>query len=77
METVMETNAPVPSATGKVNNEQTEQIVAVDYKMVTFTLAGKDYAIDIMRVKEIAKAGHFTYVPNTVPFVFRGLQSSW
>lgn len=69
METVMETNAPVPSATGKVNNEQTEQIVAVDYKMVTFTLAGKDYAIDIMRVKEIAKAGHFTYVPNTVPFV--------
>lgn len=69
METVMETNAPVPSATGNGNNEQTEQIVAVDYKMVTFTLSGKDYAIDIMRVKEIAKAGHFTYVPNTVPFV--------
>ena len=41
----------------------------VDFKMVTFSLAGKDYAIDIMNVKEIAKAGHFTYVPNTLPFV--------
>ncbi len=41
----------------------------VDYKMVTFSLAGKDYAIDIMHVKEIAKAGRFTYVPNTLPFV--------
>ena len=27
----------------------------LDYKMVTFTLAGKDYGIDIMSVKEIAK----------------------
>ncbi len=41
----------------------------VDYKMVSFSLAGKDYAIDIMKVKEIAKAGYFTYVPNTLPFV--------
>lgn len=41
----------------------------VDYKMVTFSLAEKDYAIDIMHVKEIAKAGRFTYVPNTLPFV--------
>ncbi len=41
----------------------------IDYKMVSFSLAGKDYAIDIMKVKEIAKAGHFTYVPNTLPFV--------
>ncbi len=52
-----------------VPEEQKENIVAVDFKMVTFTLAGKDYAIDIMKVKEIAKAGSFTYVPNTVPFV--------
>ena len=37
--------------------------------MVTFSLAGKDYGIDIMQVKEIAKAGRFTYVPNTSPFV--------
>lgn len=48
---------------------QRERISAVDFKMVTFSLAGKDYAIDIMKVKEIAKAGHFTYVPNTMPFV--------
>lgn len=41
----------------------------IDYKMVTFSLAGKDYAIDIMKVKEIAKAGRFTYVPNALPFV--------
>lgn len=46
-----------------------EQIAVIDYKMVTFSLAGKDYAIDIMQVKEIAKAGRFTYVPNTSPFV--------
>lgn len=42
---------------------------AVDYKMVTFSLGGKDYGIDIMRVKEIAKFHQFTYVPNTAPFV--------
>ncbi len=40
-----------------------------DFSMVTFSLAGKDYAIDIMKVKERAKAGHFTYVPNSLPFV--------
>ena len=41
----------------------------VDFKMVTFSLGGKDYGIDIMRVKEIAKFSQFTYVPNTAPFV--------
>jgi purine-binding chemotaxis protein CheW len=41
----------------------------VDFKMVTFSLAGKEYGIDIMSVKEIAKAGRFTYVPNAAPFV--------
>lgn len=46
-----------------------ENLAVIDYKMVTFSLAGKDYAIDIMKVKEIAKAGRFTYVPNTLPFV--------
>lgn len=49
--------------------EDTENVSVVDYKMVTFSLAGKDYAIDIMQVKEIAKTGRFTYVPNTLPFV--------
>lgn len=40
-----------------------------DFKMVTFSLGGKDYGIDIMKVKEIAKFSQFTYVPNTPPFV--------
>ena len=51
------------------NGEQAEKIAVIDFKMVAFSLAGKDYAIDIMKVKEIAKAGRFTYVPNTSPFV--------
>lgn len=50
-------------------SEKTENAALIDFKMVTFSLAGKDYSIDIMNVKEIAKAGRFTYVPNTLPFV--------
>lgn len=46
-----------------------EKMAIIDFKMITFSLAGKDYAIDIMKVKEIAKAGKFTYVPNVMPFV--------
>ena len=49
--------------------EDRENVAIVDFKMVTFSLAGKDYAIDIMQVKEIAKTGRFTYVPNALPFV--------
>lgn len=49
--------------------EKRETIVVNDFNMVTFSLAGKDYGIDIMNVKEIAKADRFTYVPNTLPFV--------
>lgn len=49
--------------------EEKKKASVIDYTMVSFSLAGKDYAIDIMKVKEIAKAGHFTYVPNTLPFV--------
>ncbi len=49
--------------------DQTRQQEIVDFKMVTFSLGGKDYGIDIMRVKEIAKFTQFTYVPNTAPFV--------
>ncbi|NIZ18630.1 chemotaxis protein CheW [Entomospira culicis] len=41
----------------------------VDYKAVTFTLAGKDYGVDIMSVREISRGGRFTYVPNTPHFV--------
>ena len=46
-----------------------EKIENLDYKMVTFTLGGKDFGIDIMKVKEISKATRFTYVPNAAPFV--------
>ena len=49
--------------------EQKERVDTVDFKMVTFSLAGKDYGVDIMNVKEIAKADNFTYVPNAASFV--------
>src|SRR5215510_9423820 len=49
--------------------EQKERIDNVDYKMITFSLAGKDYGVDIMNVKEIAKADKFTFVPNAASFV--------
>ena len=49
--------------------EQKERAETVDFKMITFSLAGKDYGVDIMNVKEIAKADKFTYVPNAASFV--------
>jgi len=49
--------------------EQKERVDNVDFKMVTFSLAGKDYGVDIMSVKEIAKADKFTYVPNAASYV--------
>jgi len=49
--------------------EQKERVDTVDFKMVTFSLAGKEYGVDIMNVKEIAKANKFTYVPNAASFV--------
>lgn len=50
-------------------NARKERAERIDFKMVTFSLAGKEYGIDIMNVKEIASAGRFTYVPNAAPFV--------
>ncbi|MDR0473250.1 MAG: chemotaxis protein CheW [Treponema sp.] len=49
--------------------EQKEKVENVDFKMITFSLAGKDYGVDIMNVKEIAKADKFTYVPNAASFI--------
>jgi purine-binding chemotaxis protein CheW len=49
--------------------EQKERADTMDFKMVTFSLGGKDYGVDIMNVKEIAKADKFTYVPNAASFV--------
>jgi len=50
-----------------VNEEVQEDYVrdhasVIDFKMITFSLAEKDYAIDIMKVKEIAKANSFQLV---------------
>lgn len=53
----------------KVQQKEAEKVEAIDFKMVTFSLAGKDYGIDIMKVKEISKAKRFTFVPNAEPFV--------
>jgi purine-binding chemotaxis protein CheW len=52
-----------------IKREEAEKIENIDYKMVTFSLAGKDYGIDIMKVKEISKAKRFTFVPNAEPYV--------
>ncbi|MCK9171363.1 MAG: chemotaxis protein CheW [Treponema sp.] len=62
-------NQQVNTATEDDSQNKKESITVIDFKMVTFSLSGKDYAIDIMNVKEIAKAGRFTYVPNALPFV--------
>ncbi|MFW5843266.1 MAG: chemotaxis protein CheW, partial [Spirochaetota bacterium] len=60
---------------GTLNVEEAENDAEqIDFKMVTFSLAGKDYGVDIMKVKEIAKFGNFTYVPNTAPYV-RGVHN--
>ncbi|MDR2702402.1 MAG: chemotaxis protein CheW [Spirochaetaceae bacterium] len=49
--------------------EQKERAENVDFKMITFSLGGKDYGVDIMNVKEIAKADKFTFVPNAASYV--------
>lgn len=51
------------------NENENEHAAVIDFKMVTFSLGGKDYGIDIMKVSEIAKYEKYTYVPNTLPFV--------
>jgi purine-binding chemotaxis protein CheW len=56
----------------KVNMDlqaQKERVESVDFKIITFSLGGKDYGVDIMNVKEIAKADKFTYVPNAASFI--------
>lgn len=53
----------------KEQQTRTEAIDQIDYKMVSFSLGGKDYGIDIMKVKEILKVNKFTYVPNSEPYV--------
>lgn len=67
MELVTDTETKMTAE--NIADEKKDLIANIDFKMVTFSLAGKDYAIDIMSVKEIAKTGRFTYVPNTSHFV--------
>jgi len=59
------------SAVNTVNDTTNQNDLSnqIDFKMVTFTLAGKDYGIDIMKIKEISKAGQFTFVPNSAAYV--------
>ena len=53
----------------QLDREEEQHRELIDFKMVTFSLGGKDYGIDIMKVKEIAKYSQFTYVPNAPHFV--------
>lgn len=69
MENVAEKDMGIQAVNEEIAEERKEKLANIDFKMVAFSLAGRDYAIDIMKVKEIAKAGRFTYVPNTSPFV--------
>ena len=66
---ISDDNMNLASAVQQETLDERKVQETVDFKMVTFSISGKDYAIDIMYVKEIAKAGQFTYVPNTLPFV--------
>jgi purine-binding chemotaxis protein CheW len=54
--------------------KDSDRLKKIDFKMISFTLAGKDYGINILKVKEIRKAGNFTKVPNTPVFV-RGVDN--
>ena len=53
----METNAEniiaMQNETEDTVDSRKESVVNIDFKMVAFSLAGKDYAIDILKVKEI------------------------
>jgi purine-binding chemotaxis protein CheW len=63
---LMEVNAELEEKKAAID---TLDFKAVDFKMVTFCLGGRDYGVDIMNVKEIAKADKFTFVPNAPSFV--------
>ncbi len=69
MEQTLQNTMNMQAALNLELEEKKEQHASIDFKMVAFSLGGKDYAIDILKVKEIAKADRFTYVPNTSPFV--------
>lgn len=57
-----------------VRAEEEKSEKKIDFKMITFSLMGRYYGIDIMKIKEISKIHKFTYVPNTFPYV-RGVHN--
>ena len=65
----MTAQTELEARTAAQGQEAVKRAEKVDFKMVTFSLAGKEYGVDIMNVKEIAKASRFTYVPNASTFV--------
>ena len=56
----------VAEQNGADDNRSQEDI---DFRMVWFSLGGRDYGFDIMDVEEISKIRDITYVPNTVAYV--------
>ena len=56
------------------NADVTQAGEQIDFTMITFSLGGRDYGINIMDVKEISKVASFTYVPNTARYV-RGVHN--
>ena len=69
---MVETSIAAPSL--NMVTKSVEQKSAQILRMITFTLGGKAYGIDIFQVREITRVQHFTYVPNTAHYV-RGLWS--
>lgn len=65
----MEAENQVVVQTQVAEKQEEDKNTVIDFKMVTFSLADKDYSLDIMHVKEIVKADRFTFVPNTMAFV--------
>ncbi len=62
-------SAAVTEVEGQGTQRPEEGREKIDFKMITFSLGGREYGIDIMKVKEISKIDHFTYVPNGSPFL--------
>ncbi len=63
------TDTLIINEAARERDERIEKVDKIDFKMVTFSLSGKDYGVDIMKVKEIAKYTGYTYVPNSAPYV--------
>ena len=43
----------------QVAEKDQDNATVIDFKMVTFSLADRDYSLDIMHVKEIVKADRY------------------